>query len=76
MTGQVRRIAWAIFAVLAALGGLVLVGFSGLVIWFIGFQSGDWEGTNVFFIPLLLLIATGGVALMIPAFRLIRQGAR
>jgi hypothetical protein len=59
---------------LAALGGLVLVGFSGLLIWFVGVQSGDWEGTNVFFIPLLLLIAAGGIALMLPAFKLIRDG--
>ena len=59
MPGRAAKAVWATFAGLAALGGLVLVGFSGLLIWFVGFQSGDREGTNIFFIPVLLLIAAG-----------------
>jgi hypothetical protein len=70
--------AWAraAFAILAFLGGMILVAIS-LIGFFILLSGGSGpDGSSVRFIPLDLLIAIGGVALMIPAFRRVRRRAR
>jgi hypothetical protein len=69
----------ATLVVLAALAGLILILLSGLGALLIISQildHSDWEGTNVWYLPVLLLIAGGGVALMRPAFRQITRSAR
>jgi hypothetical protein len=81
MRREAARAVWAGFAVVAFLTGAVLLGAGLFGVCAILLElRHDWEGTNVFFLPVLLFLAAGGGGggggLMIPAFQLIRQGAR
>ncbi len=64
---------------IAALAGFFLVLLSALMIWMIVSQiidHSDKEGTNIFYVPVLLLIAAGGLTLVRPAIRRMARGVR
>jgi len=66
-------------AIVAAALGLFLVWIAGMALWMIFSQmidGADKEGTNIYLAPLYLLIGAGGIALLIPAYRLARPSAR
>ena len=66
-------------AVIAAALGLFLMWIGGVSLWIIVSQMIDGaakEGPKGYLAPLYLMVAAGGVALLVPAYRLARRGAR
>jgi hypothetical protein len=75
---RARRMKVAVAVVAAALG-LFLIWIGSMALWIIFSQmidGTDKEGTNIYLAPLYLLIGAGGVALLIPAYRLAPRSAR
>ena len=68
-----------IVAVLAATLGLSLLFVCGVALWFKFSQimdGTDKEGTNIYLVPLYLMIGAVGFLLFIPIYRMARRGVR